>query len=852
MMRKVLLSVYKLAKKPFTILKKAYRLLVPPYLTYVKDINFRRRASYGLFFDRYKVDENLILYEAYHGRSFTCNPYAIYKHLINDPKYKKFKHVWVVDDYNNPSIKLFKNNPNTTFVKIHSRKYLKMLAKAKYLINNTSFGFYFHKKKEQIYINTWHGTPLKTLGKDVESANISDHKNIQRNFLHADYFVSPNKFTTDTFLKSLDIHGIFNGEVLDIGYPRIDLTLNTNSDHIRSLLNIPKDKKIILYAPTWRGSSVNSAVDLTEKLLEDVNTLNERFGNQYVVLLKVHMFVYKYLKEHGKEDLCVPNWIDTNELLSAVDILITDYSSIFFDFLPTKKPIIFYMFDRKAYELERGFYINLDDLPGPICESIENVISVIHNLPTIQKEFESKYNNFVNTYSYKDDGNATKRLISVIFENLTLDHESQYKVKNNKKKILMYSGGFYNNGITVSALSLAKYLDYEKYDLTMIDFDNKNLEATKNIKKLDPRVRVIYRAGAFNMRILESIRHYFVIRKGLYKNWVKKIAPINTYKKELRRIIGQTDFDIVIDFGGYNAFWTLLFAFSDIPRKGVFLHSDMYEEYNKKINGEFKHQKNLRLIFSLYNHFDKVVSVTKSANDSNKQKLKHLIDNHDEKMVYVNNAIDYLGILELKDKDKKFNYNDNEYIVVEEIDDFYTVSPKGVLSPKKEDINFVNIGRLSPEKDQTKLILAFKQAVEQHPDKSLKLYIIGSGPLEKELKKLALSLGLKNKVIFTGHISNPYVIMNKCDCLVFSSNYEGQGLAVLESLVLGKPVIATNVTGVKSILENYQGGLLVENSVEGLVSGLNKFLTSEIETKPFDYKAYNEEAMSMYYEKIFY
>src|SRR5699024_1870372 len=114
------------------------------------------------------------------------------------------------------------------------------------------------------------------------------------------------------------------------------------------------------------------------------------------------------------------------------------------------------------------------------------------------------------------------------------------------------------------------------------------------------------RVGAMNMRLTEHYKQYFVLRKGLYKKWVRKIAPKNLYRKEYNKIVGNSNFDIVIDFGGYNAFWALILAHSLNTKKSIFLHSDMHEEYNKIINGKRKHKKNLRVIFSLYGLYDRV------------------------------------------------------------------------------------------------------------------------------------------------------------------------------------------------------------------------------------------------------
>src|SRR5699024_5597611 len=140
----------------------------------------------------------------------------------------------LVDDMTVPSsIRL---HSRVTIIPYQSRKNARYLATAKYLINDTSFPFYYHILVDQVYANIRHGTPLKTLVLDIKERGFADHKNIQRNFLFTDYLVSPNQFTYETLLKSHDINTLYNGQILDTGYPRVDLMYQANQDKMKQKL----------------------------------------------------------------------------------------------------------------------------------------------------------------------------------------------------------------------------------------------------------------------------------------------------------------------------------------------------------------------------------------------------------------------------------------------------------------------------------------------------------------------------------------------------------------------------------------------------------------------------------------
>src|SRR5699024_4323899 len=226
-----------------------------------------------------------------------------------------------------------------------------ILSSAKYILNNSTFPAYFTKKENQIYVNTWHGTPIKAMGLDVDD-NLLGSQNIIKNFLSSDILVSPNRHTTEIFKRAFSLDGLYNGNLLEIGYPRIDLTINSNKEKVlkdlkKSDVNIG-DRKVMLFAPTWRGQDVNKPDDSIENIYQMVMELKN--STNYQVLVKVHPFAYKIALKYKKlVPFLIPDSFDTNELLSIVDLLITDYSSIFFDYLVTDNPVIFYSPDYEEY-----------------------------------------------------------------------------------------------------------------------------------------------------------------------------------------------------------------------------------------------------------------------------------------------------------------------------------------------------------------------------------------------------------------------------------------------------------------------------------------------------------------------
>lgn len=828
-------------------MKNRMNFLMGPIKKKLNDPGFNRVLKYTEFYTKSVIDDKVIIYESFHGKGMTDSPYAIFKKLIDDAEYKDYKHVWALNDTNNFYAKRYENRKNVKFVKVHSEEYLEYLTKAKYLINNTTFPPYFQKKEGQIYVNTWHGTPIKTLGKDMKG-ELGQHKNIQRNFMHCDYILNPNKFTADTIVDSHDLEGIYNGYIVDEGYPRIDLTLQTNPEEVREYLKqfveIDDKKKIVLYAPTWRGG-VNQVNNIKDEIDNIVKKLHSKMPDDYQLLLKVHTLTYKFIKDdESLREICIPDWVDSNELMSIVDILVTDYSSIFFDYMVTGKPIIFLTYDKEAYEEERGLYVNLEDMPGPLCYTVDDVIDSIVNIDTVRNDYDFKYKEMLKEYCYHDDGNATTRAIDIIFKEKHTNYV--YKVTTeNKQNILMYCGGFLNNGITTSVINLLNNIDYSKYNVVVIDKGKYDEVSGYNFSQINSNVKKFYRVGSLNTTLKESYQHNYLMKMGLKNERAQKVLPKQLYKREVARLFGNAKFDIAIDFSGYVPFWALLFAFGDFKKKSIYQHNDMWAEYSKKIKGKFKHKANLNIIFPLYKEFDKIVAVAEHTRNLNRKNLKEYIT--PKQGVYVHNSIDYNKVLKQIEEGDIYNYEGQDYLLKENISVNGRLDIQGIEMPKKENINFVNMGRLSPEKDQKKLIEAFSKVAELYDN--VRLYIIGDGVLKDELASLVRAKKLEDKVFFTGQMKNPFLLINQCDCFILSSNHEGQPMVLLEALILNKPIIATDIAGSRSILEEGYGEL-VENNVVGLVIGMQFFILNKLHFKEFDFKEYNEHALEMFYNEV--
>ena len=371
------------------------------------------------------VDDKMIMLCTFNGSSYACSPKALYEYMVNNPLYSDYKFIWSFK--NVEKYKFLENNANTILVKHNSKKYQKYLAMSKYWFFNYKIPDYLYPKKEQVFLQCWHGTPLKRLGCDLQHFDntLNTMKGMKKRYkIEASkfsYFISPSKFASEKFISAWNLKEIGKENIMiEEGYPRNDFLFNyTEKDimKIKKELGIENEKrKIILYAPTYRSNQHETGVGYVYEEEINFEGLKEKIGDKYIVLFRPHYFIanvfdfdkYKgFVYDVSKID-------DVNQLYIISDMLITDYSSVFFDYANLKRPIAFYMYDLEHYrDKSNGFYIDLEELPGNIVKTQDKLEEEIINLDK-NFSYDEKYKKFNEKYNYLDDGKASERVVKKI------------------------------------------------------------------------------------------------------------------------------------------------------------------------------------------------------------------------------------------------------------------------------------------------------------------------------------------------------------------------------------------------------------------------------------------------------
>ncbi|MGE7882717.1 CDP-glycerol glycerophosphotransferase family protein [Bacillus sp. NPDC094077] len=366
------------------------------------------------------VRENLVVFESFSGKQYSCNPRAIYEHMKQQNL--GLYMVWSV----NKSYTAHFEEANIPYIKRFSLRWFVLMARAQYWVTNSRMPLWLPKPRHTIYVQTWHGTPLKKLAMDMKEVYMPGtttekyKKNFQREVQNWDYLLSPNAYSTKIFQRAFQ----FEKHVVETGYPRNDfLYVNNNGKKVEELKkknSLPMDKKVILYAPTWRDDQFYTKGRYKLDLQLDLRLLKQNLSSDYIILLRMHYLVAEQfdLEEHAGFVYDFSHHVDINELYILTDILITDYSSVFFDYANLKRPVIFYTYDIDLYRDKiRGFYFDLEkEAPGPVVSTTESVLEEIMKFGRNGLgEFEKKYDTFYDNYCYLEDGLASKRVVEKVF-----------------------------------------------------------------------------------------------------------------------------------------------------------------------------------------------------------------------------------------------------------------------------------------------------------------------------------------------------------------------------------------------------------------------------------------------------
>lgn len=344
-----------------------------------------------------RPDDKLILFISFGGRKFDDSPKAIYNQMIKDDRFNEYRLVWA---FNSPEVFELERGEK---IKCDTFSYFKTALKARVWISNSTVerGLEF-KGKHTFYFNTWHGTPIKKMGADIEENNKS-FKGMGQ--WKVDYFTCQGEFDREIFCR------VFNGLNKDIaqviGLPRNDLYANYTNEYMLSLrekLNIPAKKRVILYAPTFREYDKSSSMKVSVSIPMNIERWREELGNEYVLLFRAHYEVAKGLNIQDDDFVReMSSYPQLEDLMIVSDLLISDYSSIFFDYSIMAKPMLAFCYDYDRYTSERGMYFDIREyLPNAVDE--EKLLKLIKSdmlddqiakTKTFQQRFVTAYGNAV-------------------------------------------------------------------------------------------------------------------------------------------------------------------------------------------------------------------------------------------------------------------------------------------------------------------------------------------------------------------------------------------------------------------------------------------------------------------------
>jgi CDP-glycerol glycerophosphotransferase len=347
------------------------------------------------------IDNKTIIFYGFDGKDLGNSKYLL--NAVVESKY--FKKIYTVDFYRD----------GCTYVKKDSLKYFKAVSEAKFHILESWLPLSIVKKPNSIWIQLWHGTPLKKLLLDSPETEIiakaPRHKlHKMKDIFRWDFIISQGSYSVDKFQTSL---GLNKDQILNFGYPRTDILFESNqhnliSNNVRSRLGIPADKKILLYTPTWRDINYGKKIKDNSYLLN--SDFFENLLDDYVILFRGHSY-HKDMIDLSENIINVSNYDDVQELLIASDYLITDYSSILIDFILLNKPFAIFAEDFQIYDRTRGLYNDFkNDFRDYIFSNKDDLLKFIKESPD--------FFNFDQLAKFKDyeDANSCLKLIDFLKE----------------------------------------------------------------------------------------------------------------------------------------------------------------------------------------------------------------------------------------------------------------------------------------------------------------------------------------------------------------------------------------------------------------------------------------------------
>lgn len=520
---------------------KKKKQLIMKKLKFLKLFNLPATYEYTKYYESCPVEDKTILFESKHGEDMAGN---IFNMMLETkrPEYRDFKVYFVLTkakrEFYENQMKRY-GIDHVTILELRTKEYLKALATAKYLVTDTSFPTYFIKRPEQVYLNTWHGTPLKAMGRIVPSREYG-LGNVQRNFLISDYLLYQQEFSKDIFLGDYMIDKIYKGNVLLSGYPRNSSFFRPHRyDEIRKECGL-EGKQVIVYMPTWRGLLHKKDNNAQVKQLYDYFArLDHLLRDDQIFFVKLHPYVKNGID--CSEFLHIqdfPSDYETYDFLNASDMLVTDYSSIMFDYAVSKKKLILFTYDRQEYLEGRGMYADLDEMDVPKAETVEELMEAINSDTPF-------YPNFYKRFCPYDRAETAKDVCDTVFLSKTTDIKSENRTGASVPNVLIYAKSLRNN---YAGQHFIRVLNKQDLKARNYFFSFRGGAMKKNssmLADLDPEIGYFPLVKERDTLVSEKLFFKLYLQYGLFKGIYKKKLDAFT-KREIRKDYGTVEFDTLI------------------------------------------------------------------------------------------------------------------------------------------------------------------------------------------------------------------------------------------------------------------------------------------------------------------
>lgn len=575
---------------------KKKKQLIMKKLKFLKLFNLPAIYQYTKYYETCKVEDKTILFESKHGEDMAGN---IFNMMLETkrPEYHGFKIYFVLTkakrEFYENQMKRY-GIDHVEILELRTKEYLRALATAKYLVTDTSFPPYFIKRPEQVYLNTWHGTPLKAMGRIVPNREYG-LGNVQRNFLIADHLLYQQEFSRDIFLGDYMIDKIYEGDIMLSGYPRNSSFFRPQRyEEIRKECDL-EGKQVIVYMPTWRGLLHKKNNNAQVKQLYDYFAkLDHLLREDQIFFVKLHPYVKNGIDcsefLHIKD---FPSDYETYDFLNASDMLVTDYSSIMFDYAVSKKKIILFTYDRQEYLEGRGIYADLDEMDLPKVETVEELMDAINSETPFYPDF---YNRFC-PYDYAD---TAKNVCDTVFLSKKTDMKIETRTGASKPNVLIYAKALQNNyagNHFIRVLNKQNLADRNYFFSFRAGAMKKN---SSMLSTLDPEIGYFPLGKERDTLVSEKLSFKLYLQYGLFKGFYKRKLDAFT-KRELLKNYGTTTFDTLIL---YSCVDRLMF---EILRKAGNKKVYCFTNFNpKKYEKSKAYRKRINYFLEELKTFDKV------------------------------------------------------------------------------------------------------------------------------------------------------------------------------------------------------------------------------------------------------